>query len=90
MKYTWDPKKASSNFKKHKVDFAAVEAVFEDDKCLYFRDNSQDYGEERYVAIGMDALLNVVVVVYTYRGEDEIRIISARKATQKERKQYGQ
>ena len=90
MKYTWEPKKAASNYKKHQVDFAAVSFVFEDERCLYFLDDSQDYGEDRYVTIGMDALLNVVVVVYTYRGEDEIRIISARKATKKERKQYEQ
>ncbi len=84
------PEKSVMNYRKHKIDFAAVEALFEDEKCLYFHDNSQDYGEDRYVAIVMDALLNIVVVVYTHRGEDEIRVISARKATKNERRQYGQ
>ena len=85
MAYEWDPKKAVSNLRKHKVDFADAVAVFEDDFAVTIDDD--DPKEKRYVTIGMDALARVVVVVYTWRGSD-IRLISARKASAEERRQY--
>jgi uncharacterized DUF497 family protein len=82
----WDPRKASANFKKHGVDFADAATVLHDEQAVTIREDAE--GEERYVTIGMDALGNVLVVVYTWRG-DRPRLISARKADPKEREQYG-
>ena len=86
MDYQWDPKKAASNLRKHKVDFADAVGVFEDEWALTIRD--QDVaGEQRWVTMGMDFLGRVLVVVYTYRS-DSVRLISARPATRRERKSY--
>jgi len=83
--WVWDPSKSRSNLKKHGVSFADTFAVFEDPAALTLEDRKGD--EERFVTIGMDAFGRVLVVVYTWRGE-EIRIISARKATKMEMRQY--
>jgi uncharacterized DUF497 family protein len=83
--YEWDPAKARTNLRKHGIDFADVVAIFEDDEALTLEDNDTD--EERFVTIGLDALGRIIVVVYAWRKEI-IRIISARKATPRERKQY--
>ena len=85
MEYEWDPDKAVSNFKKHRVRFADAVTVFSDDQALTMEDPQPD--EERSLTLGMDAQGNVLVVVYAWR-EDRIRIISARKATPAERRQY--
>ena len=84
--YEWDPKKAASNLRKHKVDFADAVAVFEDDSAVTINDDDESE-EKRFVTIGMDALARIVVVVYAWRGNN-IRIISARKAGAEERRQY--
>ena len=63
----WDPRKAAANLKKHGVDFADAATVLHDEQAITVRDDEGD--EERYVTIGMDALGNVLVVVYTWRGE---------------------
>jgi len=86
MKYSWDPAKASSNFRKHGVRFSDLEPVFEDEMAIVIDEIVR--GEERSVIIGMDGLARILVVVYAKRG-DEMRIISARKAVFKERKRYG-
>ena len=82
----WDPRKAAANLKKHGVDFADAATVLHDEQAITVRDDEGH--EERYVTIGMDALGNVLVVVYTWRGERP-RLMSARKATPQEREQYG-
>lgn len=86
MSYEWDWKKASINQKKHGIDFADALAVFKDDYALMCKDEFVEE-EQRFLAIGIDYLTRVIAVVYTYRGDD-IRIISARPATKKERKAY--
>ena len=86
MKITWDPAKAESNFRKHKISFSDAEAVLFDPMALTVEDETSE-GEDRFVSVGADALNRVVVVVYTYRGDD-IRLISARRATRRERKAY--
>jgi len=83
--YEWDPKKAASNLRKHKVDFADAVTVFEDQFAVTIDDDEPE--EQRFVTIGIDALAGVLVVVYTWR-EHNIRIISARKAGAEERRQY--
>ena len=82
----WDPRKATANLKKHGVDFADAATVLHDEQAITVRVDGGS--EERYVTIGMDALGDVLVVVYTWRGEQP-RLISARKATPQEREQYG-
>ncbi len=84
MDYQWDPKKAASNLSKHGIDFADAVSVLEDDWALTIKHHYRE-GEERFATLGMDLLGRVVVVVYTYR-DDDIRIISARKATKKREK----
>jgi uncharacterized protein len=82
----WDPRKATANLKKHGVDFADAATVLHDDQAITVRDHEAN--EERYVTIGMDALGNLLVVVYTWR-DDRPRLISARQAKPQEREQYG-
>lgn len=85
MDYQWDDNKAKANLKKHKVDFADAVTIFSDDLAITIEDDDPD--EERFVTIGLDAMGRVLVVVYTWRGES-IRLISARKATKSECREY--
>lgn len=85
MLIEWDPKKAASNFRKHRIRFADAIAVLEDERAITLRDFEED--EERWVSIGSDALGRVLVVIYTLRAQ-RIRMISARSAIRQERTQY--
>jgi uncharacterized DUF497 family protein len=86
--FEWDDAKAGANFRKHKIGFRAARRVFDDPLVLIEQDLSEDYGEDRFLAIGrVDDVL--MAVVYTERG-DCIRIISARKANSHERRSYDQ
>lgn len=85
MAYQWNSEKAAANFRKHGIDLADAVSVFSDNLAITFPDERFD--EERFVTIGMDAFARVLVVVYTWRG-DEIRLISARKATRQELQHY--
>ena len=84
--YEWDQNKARSNLHKHGIQFADAVAVFSNKFAVMISDEYPD--EERFIIIGLDFLSRLLVVVYTYRGENTIRIISARKATKFERQQY--
>jgi uncharacterized DUF497 family protein len=86
MRFQFDPRKGASNFKKHGVSFADTEGVFFDPLAVHQADSSKE-GEERFVAIGMGSAGQILVVVYTLRGDD-IRLISARRATRREVKTY--
>jgi len=85
MSYEWDPDKARSNLKKHGVRFADAVSVLEDENAITIQDEHER--EDRFITIGMDFLSRILVVVYTFR-DIMIRIISARKATARERKLY--
>lgn len=85
MNYDWDPNKAKSNYKKHGVRFADAVGVFEDENAITIQDEHKS--EERFITIGRDFLSRVLVVVYTFR-DVVIRIISARKATVREKRTY--
>ncbi len=85
MKYQWDKNKAASNLQKHGIEFADAVSVFSDDLAITIPDNR--FAEDRFVTIGMDAFGRILVVVFTWRGE-YIRLISARLAERRERKQY--
>jgi uncharacterized DUF497 family protein len=88
MDYQWDPEKAASNLGKHGVDFADAVGVFEDEWALTIKVEHVE-GEQRFATLGTDFLERVLVVVYTYRG-GTIRLISARRATRRERRAYEQ
>ncbi len=86
MSYEWDPAKARANFAKHGVRFADAVTVLEDDLALTMRDPASDE-EERWITLGRDGLGRLIVVVYTWRREN-VRLISARPATAREKSQY--
>ena len=86
MSYEWDPAKARANFGKHGVRFADAVTVLEDDLALTMRDPSSEE-EDRWITLGRNGLGRVIVVVYTWR-KDNVRLISARSATAREKRQY--
>jgi len=83
----WDPQKALSNLRKHGIDFADAVSVFEDDLAITIPDDFPD--EQGFVTMGVDVRDRILVLVYAWRGE-YIRLISARKATRRERRVYGE
>src|SRR5687768_3547010 len=85
MAAVWDPKKAETNFRRHGVRFSDADGALLDPNAITTDDPSDD--ERRFVSIGLDVVGRIVVVVYTYRGEN-VRLISARLATPNERHQY--
>ena len=88
MRFEWDPRKAAQNLKKHRVGFSEAETAFADE-AGWLLDDPDSPGEERYVLLGFSGKGRLLVVVHTYReAEAVIRIISARKATSRERRQY--
>ena len=92
--FEWDPQKAKINLKKHKVSFERACTVFKDPNALSIYDEEHSEEEERWITLGMDINGTLLVVVHTFEQLDEntckIRIISARKATKKEIKQYNE
>lgn len=94
MKYNfeWDPNKAKVNIKKHKVSFERAAEVFLDPFTISVFDTEHSSAEERWITIGKDNYEAVLVLVHTFNQQDanqcNIRIISVRKATKKEIKQY--
>lgn len=81
----WDSDKAAANLRKHGVDFADAETALHDEMAMTMPDDSSD--DERFVTLGTDALGRVLVVVYEWR-DDDVRLISARKASRSERRHY--
>lgn len=89
--FEWDPKKNTANRRKHGVSFEEATTVFSDENALLIDDPGHSDDEERFVLLGMSATVRALVVCHCYReGEDTIRIISARKATRKERSAYAE
>jgi len=84
--FEWDEVKARANYRKHGVHFADAVSAFEDDAAITIPDEDSDE-EERFVTVGRDAFARLLVLVYTWRGEN-IRLISARTATRRETKGY--
>jgi hypothetical protein len=85
--YEWDGKKAKGNRRKHRISFEDAATVFLDPLALTFPDPDHSIGEEREITIGRSTRQQVVFVSHCRRG-DRVRIISARKTTRGERKQY--
>ncbi|MCX7012337.1 MAG: BrnT family toxin [Candidatus Sumerlaeota bacterium] len=89
MEFEWDPRKASVNLAKHGVAFEEAAAIFSDPLSVTILDPDHSSTEERFVDLGMSFLGRLLVVTYTERGS-RIRIISARLASRRERRIYGQ
>jgi uncharacterized protein len=92
MRFEWDPQKAAANQRKHKVSFEVACTVFGDPLAVTIPDDRHSKDEERWITLGQAGSSGMLLVVcHVYRdGSDEevIRIISARKATPKEKRQY--
>jgi hypothetical protein len=92
FEFDWDPAKAESNRRKHGVSFEDAMGVFGDPLALSLMDNDSGQGEERWVTIGRNPASNLLLVVHTYvelsLERVAIRIISARRPTGREVRQY--
>ena len=87
MEFEWDPDKAAANIEKHGVEFSEAITVFSDPLELTIADPDHSEGEYRFLSIGVSMAGRLLVVAYTER-EGRTRIINAREAIPKERKQY--
>jgi len=90
VRFAWDEAKAAENRRKHGVEFEEAATVFADENARLKHDPDHSLEEDRFVLLGFSTKLRLLLVCHAYRENDEvIRIISARKATPNERKQYG-
>lgn len=92
-RFEWDPRKAAANFRKHGVRFADAATVFRDPRAISLFDEDHGDEEERWITIGIDPTIRVLVVVHTFvcggsSQEVTIRVISARRATDTEKQTY--
>ena len=89
LTFDWDPAKARLNQGKHGVSFEEAQTAFYDENARLIYDPDHSQTEDRYLLLGLSASLRLVVVSHTYRAEETvIRIISARRATKQEQRQY--
>lgn len=89
MNFVWDENKAEINLRKHGVSFQEASTVFDDYDALQIYDPDHSEEEDRFIMLGMSSALRILVVCHCYRENDEqIRIISARKATRNETATY--
>ncbi len=91
MKFEWDRKKEFANIKKHGVSFEQASYVFTDEFSLSKYDDKHSEFEDRWILLGKSLNETILVVIHTFRNKDKIelvRIISARKATKKEKQEY--
>jgi len=88
IRFEWDPRKAWANERKHGVSFEEAQSVFFDEQALFLEDPQPLQEEERFVLLGLSASLRLLVLVHALRDQDTIRIISARKATRLETREY--
>jgi uncharacterized protein len=89
MRFEWDETKNHLNIKKHGISFEEAQTVFLDDDAIRFYDPDHSEDEDRFIMLGISFKLRALVVCHCYRESDRvIRIISARKATRAETKQY--
>jgi len=90
MVFVWDEKKNQLNIKEHKISFQEAETVFYDPNAKIIHDPDHSIGEDRFIIIGLNKLMKLLIVCHCYKeNEDIIRIFSSRKATKKEKREYG-
>jgi uncharacterized protein len=87
IKIVWSEKKNRQNIRKHKVDFNEAKSIFDDPLQISINDPDHSFDEYRFITIGMIENNRLVIVAHTFR-DDKIRIITARKPTRGERKNY--
>ena len=87
LQFVWNRAKAAENLRKHGVDFAEAATAFADRLSITIGDPDHSVGEERWLLVGQSSTGRLLVVAHTERG-DEIRLISARLATRRERENY--
>ena len=85
--FEWDEEKAAFNLEKHGISFEEASTVFKDSLSLTINDPVHSFDEQRFITIGESVEREIIVVVHTQRGT-KIRIISAREATRRERRDY--
>lgn len=89
LKFEWDSNKNRDNIKKHKISFEEAKEVFYDDNAILFDDPEHSIFEDRFLIIGRIRNMNIYVVSHCYKEKNDIiRLISARKATKKEKETY--
>ena len=89
LRFEWEPRKASTNLKKHGISFEEAKSVFFDESAKLISDPDHSEDEDRFILLGVSHSLRVILVCHCYRSEGNfVRIISARKATPKESKAY--
>jgi len=89
MRFLWDQSKNLVNIKKHNISFEEAKSVFFDDNARLIPDPEHSISEKRSIILGITNKLRLLVVVHSYKeNDDTIRIISARKATKSESKYY--
>ena len=86
--FEWDGKKANSNLRKHGVSFDEACTVFDDPLAAIFLDEDQSLDETREIILGHSIMRRLIVLCFTMRSNDHIRVISARPATRRERSDY--
>jgi uncharacterized DUF497 family protein len=90
MRFAWDEAKARDNLRKHGVSFEEAATVFADENARLKHDPEHSQSEDRFILLGYSVNMRMLVVCHVYRENDEvIRLISARKATRNEQRQYG-
>ena len=88
MQFEWNPEKAELNLKKHEVDFSEAETVFGDPLAKIFDDEEHTFDEKREIIVGHSIQNRLLIVSFTERENDTVRIVSARITTPKERRDY--
>lgn len=87
--FEWDNEKSRINQKKHGVSFEEAKSVFYDDNAIQFWDEDHSEAEDRFLLLGRSSKMRILLIVHSFREQESvIRIISARKATQKESQEY--
>ncbi len=87
--FEWDNEKNRINKKKHGVSFEEAKTVFYDDNAIQFWDEDHSEEEERFLLLGRSSKMRILLIIHCFRERESIiRIISARKATQKESQEY--
>ena len=89
LRFEWDSTKSASNAKKHGIGFDEAKSIFADERAKLIADPEHSDDEDRFILLGLSTKLRLLVVCHCYRGKNNIiRIISARKATTVESKDY--
>ena len=89
ISFSWDPKKNTTNIKKHGVSFSEAQTIFYDENAIKYYDPDHSEDEDRFIMLGLSIQLRILVVCHCYRENDSvIRIITARKASNNEEDAY--